>query len=296
MNTREREVMVERIAAILYTDATDEPWAVAGVEHDLPDRESYRELARRIVDSILASRAAGEQAEAVNSQHLAAELVRAHAAAGIEVSSHAVLEVVNRFMPIYTRPQPAQGEPFHMSPSAADAVHGIKVGEVLTQAQWDGLCEFMREQDSIIRSFHEQRSCEGAKAVGHIISSYEVAGKGFVHTASFNPHVLLPHGTRLYTDPQLAQGEPESGLHDGYEGAREGLRHWKGRAKRAEARLRNLGWTGADASEPPQSEHEQRSCEGSALGQCLSERDAADILAQFADAAIAAQQRQGGES
>lgn len=97
-----------------------------------------------------------------------------------------------------------------------------------------------------------------AKAVGHIISSYEVAGKGFVHTASFNPHVLLPHGTRLYTDPQLVQGEPESGLHDGYEGAREGLRHWKGRAKRAEARLRNLGWTGADASEPPQGEHERR--------------------------------------
>jgi len=58
---------------------------------------------------------------------------------------------------LYTDPQPAQGEPFRMSQAAADAVHGIKVGEVLTQEQWDGVCEFVREQDSIIRSFHEQK-------------------------------------------------------------------------------------------------------------------------------------------
>jgi hypothetical protein len=38
---------------------------------------------------------------------------------------------------------------------------------------------------------------------------------------------------------------------DAYEGAREELLDWKGRAQRAEAKLRSLGYTGVDASEPP---------------------------------------------
>src|SRR6185312_5793286 len=38
---------------------------------------------------------------------------------------------------------------------------------------------------------------------------------------------------------------------DAYEGAREDLHDWKGRAQRAEERLRALGYTGIDASEDP---------------------------------------------
>lgn len=45
----------ERIAAMLYQEATDEPWTVAGVEHDGPDRAYYRELARRVLDAALVS-------------------------------------------------------------------------------------------------------------------------------------------------------------------------------------------------------------------------------------------------
>lgn len=41
--------MVERIAALLHEEATDEPWAVAGVEHDGPDRDYYRTLARKVI-------------------------------------------------------------------------------------------------------------------------------------------------------------------------------------------------------------------------------------------------------
>src|SRR5690606_35622972 len=36
------EAMVERIAALLYEEATDEPWTVAGAEHPGPDRDYYR--------------------------------------------------------------------------------------------------------------------------------------------------------------------------------------------------------------------------------------------------------------
>lgn len=61
-----------------------------------------------------------------------------------------------------------------------------------------------------------------------------------------------------YLHPQPAQGEQESGLRDAYEGAREDLLDWKGRAQRAEARLRNLGWAGVDASETPQGEPSPR--------------------------------------
>lgn len=41
------------------------------------------------------------------------------------------------------------------------------------------------------------------------------------------------------------------GVRDAYEGAREDLLDWKGRAQRAERTLRGLGYTGIDASEPP---------------------------------------------
>src|SRR5690606_27885055 len=44
---------------------------------------------------------------------------------------------------------------------------------------------------------------------------------------------------------------PAPSYRDAYEGAREDLLDWKGRAQRAEARLRSLGWAGIDASEPP---------------------------------------------
>ncbi len=43
----------------------------------------------------------------------------------------------------------------------------------------------------------------------------------------------------------------EAGLRDAYEGAREDLLDWKGRAQRAEAELRRLGYAGVDASEKP---------------------------------------------
>ncbi|WP_409475573.1 hypothetical protein [Stenotrophomonas sp. Y-13] len=43
--------VIERIAALLYQEATDEPWTVAGVEHEMPDRAYYRELARRVLDA-----------------------------------------------------------------------------------------------------------------------------------------------------------------------------------------------------------------------------------------------------
>lgn len=45
--------------------------------------------------------------------------------------------------------------------------------------------------------------------------------------------------------------QPGSADRDAYEGAREDLLEWKGRAQRAEARLRTLGWKGEDASEQP---------------------------------------------
>lgn len=45
------EAMVERIAALLHEEATDEPWTVADVEHDGPDRDYYRALARKVIVS-----------------------------------------------------------------------------------------------------------------------------------------------------------------------------------------------------------------------------------------------------
>lgn len=54
------EAMVERIAALLHEEATDEPWAVAGVEHDGPDRDYYRTLARKVIVR------AGKQPEVVD--------------------------------------------------------------------------------------------------------------------------------------------------------------------------------------------------------------------------------------
>lgn len=43
------EAMVERIAALLYEEATDEPWIVAGIEHPGHDRDYYRGLASKVV-------------------------------------------------------------------------------------------------------------------------------------------------------------------------------------------------------------------------------------------------------
>lgn len=48
---QERDEVIERVAALLYQEATDEPWTVAGVEHDGPDRAYYRELARRVLEA-----------------------------------------------------------------------------------------------------------------------------------------------------------------------------------------------------------------------------------------------------
>jgi hypothetical protein len=53
------EAMVERIAALLYEEATDEPWTVAGVEHPGPDRDYYRGLARKVA-ALAAMAAQGE--------------------------------------------------------------------------------------------------------------------------------------------------------------------------------------------------------------------------------------------
>lgn len=43
------EAMMERIAALLYEEAIDEPWTVAGIEHPGPDRGYYRGLARKVL-------------------------------------------------------------------------------------------------------------------------------------------------------------------------------------------------------------------------------------------------------
>lgn len=50
--------------------------------------------------------------------------------------------------------------------------------------------------------------------------------------------------------PGPASGQPNN-YRDAYEGARADLLDWKGRAQRAEATLRALGYTGIDASQPP---------------------------------------------
>ena len=42
------EAIVERIAALLYEEATDDPWIVAGIEHPGPDRDYYRGLASKV--------------------------------------------------------------------------------------------------------------------------------------------------------------------------------------------------------------------------------------------------------
>lgn len=49
---------------------------------------------------------------------------------------------------------------------------------------------------------------------------------------------------------------------DAYEGAREDLLDWKGRAQRAEAALRSLGYAGVDASQAPAAQGE------ASLGRC----------------------------
>lgn len=64
------EAMVERIAALLHEEATDEPWTVAGVEHPGPDRDYYRGLARKV-----AALAAAPQQPAGRAHDLAARLV-----------------------------------------------------------------------------------------------------------------------------------------------------------------------------------------------------------------------------
>ena len=56
------EAMVERIAALLHEEATDEPWGVAGVDHDGPDRDYYRALARKVIVS------AGQQPASVDEE------------------------------------------------------------------------------------------------------------------------------------------------------------------------------------------------------------------------------------
>jgi hypothetical protein len=43
------EAAVDRVAAALFEEATDEPWTVAGVEHEGPDRGYYRKLARKVL-------------------------------------------------------------------------------------------------------------------------------------------------------------------------------------------------------------------------------------------------------
>lgn len=112
-------------------------------------------------------------------------------------------------------------------------------------------------------------SSEGAEAVDSAFNRpmfgrmIEADFEQSTATFEMEPGYYAAAGRFEIRRPQPAQGEPESGLRDAYEGAREDLLDWKGRAQRAEARLRNLGWAGVDASEPPSGEHEQRSCEGS---------------------------------
>ncbi|MGH8073695.1 MAG: hypothetical protein ACREO4_06435 [Lysobacter sp.] len=71
-----------------------------------------------------------------------------------------------------------------------------------------------------------------------------VAG-GHVTEAKANEALNIAHG--FDKGPLTPQARPDR---DAYEGAREDLLDWKGRAQRAEARLRSLGWKGIDASEP----------------------------------------------
>lgn len=75
-------------------------------------------------------------------------------------------------------------------------MRGIKVGETLTQEQWDAVCAFVREQDRIIRDCRAiiREQAEGREAVGFIT----VGGEAMLH-AKF---IGLPEGTKLYTHPQ----------------------------------------------------------------------------------------------
>lgn len=43
------EALVERIAALLYEEATGDPWTVADIKHPGPYRDYYRRLARKVL-------------------------------------------------------------------------------------------------------------------------------------------------------------------------------------------------------------------------------------------------------
>lgn len=102
--------------------------------------------------------------------------------------------------------QPAQGEQFRMSQAAADAAHSIKVGEVLTQEQWDGVCAFVREQDGIIRAFREQRSCEGSELPA--LERYGIEWRG--------PHmpIALPMPDGYWTPWHIAEAALKEREHE----------------------------------------------------------------------------------
>jgi hypothetical protein len=78
----------------------------------------------------------------------------------------------------------------------------------------------------------------------------------------------------LAASPAASGGE--GGIRDAYEGAREDLLDWKGRALRAEATLRGLGYTGICADEAPQPPS----------AASVSERARALLAAEFARAGM----------
>lgn len=75
-------------------------------------------------------------------------------------------------------------------------------------------------------------------------------------TAPITPASPMMEGSMKVWSAMLAAAPAasggEGGIRDAYEGAREDLLDWKGRALRAEATLRGLGYTGICADEAPQ--------------------------------------------
>lgn len=83
-------------------------------------------------------------------------------------------------------------------------------------------------------------------------------------------------GVQRWTLDEAPQAA-EPGLRDAYEGARSDLLDWKGRAQRAEAELRRLGYVGIDASEKPEAGQREGIAQSAKAGQAVPRMAGATI-------------------
>lgn len=91
-----------------------------------------------------------------------------------------------------------------------------------------------------------------AKAREHLAAALDEYGHHQEALNVRNGEDLEEYGVALYAIvAALSAPAVASDYLDAYEGARDDLLDWKGRAQRAEERLRAIGYTGIDASEPP---------------------------------------------